>query len=317
MRWMCLWLALCGALLFTVGASAQDAEALFQQGLDLMREGRFGAACPMLAQSQRLDPKSGTLISLAFCYERTGKTATAYASYEEAARLAKTEDRADYVEKAEGLMTALEPTLSKIRIAPPDIVGLEVRLDGVIVPKAKYRTDFPVDPGRHTVVAIAPNRETWTGYVDVGDSGDRQTVSIPTLENSEATEVAPPPPPQPPPPPPKSNGMTIVGWTLVGVGGAATAVGLVLGGLVLGKKSTVESECDLEDRICTDEGLAARDSGKTLSTASTALVVVGLVAAAGGVTLVLVDDASTNNDTVALRLQPRMGGATLGLEARF
>ena len=69
----------------------------------------------------------------------------------------------------------------------------------------------------------------------------------------------------------------------------AAAVGLVLGAMVLGDKSTVDEECDADTRICTQAGLDARDSGQTLSIASTVLVAAGLVGAGVGVTLLLLD----------------------------
>ncbi|MEQ9317575.1 MAG: hypothetical protein RIF41_00390, partial [Polyangiaceae bacterium] len=54
-----------------------EAESLFQQALTDMRAADFVSACPKLARSQELEAKSGTLISLAFCHEKLGRTATA------------------------------------------------------------------------------------------------------------------------------------------------------------------------------------------------------------------------------------------------
>src|SRR5690242_9942096 len=66
------------------------AAAQFDRGLAEMKAGHYDIACPALAESQRLDPRPGTLFTLAECESRAGRIATAVAHYEDyLARFAK------------------------------------------------------------------------------------------------------------------------------------------------------------------------------------------------------------------------------------
>jgi hypothetical protein len=56
------------------GGNRAAAEALFNQGRDLMTAGKFTEACPKFEASQQLDPGLGTMLNLAECYEKTGRS---------------------------------------------------------------------------------------------------------------------------------------------------------------------------------------------------------------------------------------------------
>ena len=311
------------SLVTTPSLADTEAESLFQQALEDMRAADFVSACPKLEKSHDLEAKSGTLISLAFCHEKLGRTATAWRNYRDAATLAAQEGRDDYVTKANGLAAQLVPRLANVRVRAPAIEGLTVAIDGEVVAPEDRRGDIHVDPGRNTVVAEAPGRRTWTTTIDVGTE-ERKTVEVPDLEKIlSSAPLAPPAPTITPTPTANDAGPSagaIAGYTLIGVGGAASIAGLVLGGLVLGKKSTVEEQCDQDTRECTPNGLEARDAGATLSTASTATLIGGLALAGTGVTLVLLtgDDEDPSPLTGAtISLRPLPGGGTLEMGGRF
>src|SRR5687768_12225900 len=126
------------AALAVLGASevrAQDAtgkaaaEALFESGVQLMKSGRFAEACPKLETSQRVDPAVGTLLYLAECYERTGRTASAWATFREAESLARGANQADRARTAGSRAQKLEAELAYLTVS----VAPEARVEGLLV----------------------------------------------------------------------------------------------------------------------------------------------------------------------------------------
>jgi len=170
------------------------AEALFQQGKQLLERGDAHAACPKLAESLRLDRATGTLLALAMCHEVEGRLASAWAEYLEVIARAKKDGRADREEAARQWAQKLEARLSTLSVAVPaavaEIPGLRVRRDSVALDAPAWSTAVPVDPGPHVVVATAPGRETWTTTVVVAGAAERRTVSVPLLAPDERVATA-------------------------------------------------------------------------------------------------------------------------------
>ena len=60
------------------GSNKAAAEALFSEGRSLASAGKCDEAIPKFQASQKLDPGIGTLLNLADCYEKVGRTASAW-----------------------------------------------------------------------------------------------------------------------------------------------------------------------------------------------------------------------------------------------
>ena len=71
-------------------AQATGADVLFDQGRKLYTAGKYEEAAEKFRESQRLDPAPGTLLNLAECYVKLGKTASGWSTFREAAALAAT-----------------------------------------------------------------------------------------------------------------------------------------------------------------------------------------------------------------------------------
>jgi hypothetical protein len=282
-------------LAFAPAARADDAsskataEALFRDARQLMKDGRFDAACPKLAESQRLDPAAGTLLNLAECYEKNGQTASAWATFGEAARAAELRKRADWKATADARVKELEPTLSYLTIeVDPDTAaapGVTVHRDRDEVHRASWATALPIDPGPHTVSASASGRIDWKTDIEVKKTSDRVTVKVPKLALAPvATPVtAPPPPPRAAKNEETSHfRRTTVGLGLVGVGAAVLATGLVFGFFASNQWSTADRLCPGD--TCSDQnGIDASKKAHTFATVSTIGVIAGGVLAAAGI----------------------------------
>jgi len=173
---------------------AAVAEALYRQARDLMAAGKYDAACPKFAESQRLDPATGTLLNLAACHEKQGRLATAWLEYSDAQMAARRDAREDRVEYARTRAHELEPKLSRLTLSlanGADDTALNIELDGASLGRAVLGAPTPVDPGLHTVRVSAPGKKPWSASVQIGASADQQSVIIPALEAAPPEAVAP------------------------------------------------------------------------------------------------------------------------------
>ena len=172
-----------------------SAEVLFDEGRRLMSDGKAADACPKFAESQRLDPSPGTLLNLASCYEKTGRPATAWATYREGASSAAATGRQDLVATAQRHADALFPTLPRVTVTvatPSD--GMAIALDGVAIGHAEWGVAVPVDPGEHSIDAVAPHAKTWSKALTIANDAATTTVAVPSLEAAPSSAAPPPPP---------------------------------------------------------------------------------------------------------------------------
>jgi hypothetical protein len=158
----------------------QQAEALYQEGRALLSAGHIDRACQKFAESQAMDPATGTLLNLAACRQRQGKLASAWAAFTKAEAAADHDGRADRVRFAREQRALIEPRLSYVTIhAPfPAAFSLEVRLDDQIVPRDALGKPLPVDPGTHLISADAPRSVPFRRQVEVAGDGARIAVTV-------------------------------------------------------------------------------------------------------------------------------------------
>ncbi len=263
------------------------AEKLFRDGRKLLSEGKLREACESFGESRRLDPTPGTLLNLGSCLEDLGRTASAWATYGElaarASRLGQTARAQFATEKVAELLPKM-PTLEIRLVSDHRIDGLTIECDGTVLGNASLGTRVPVDPGPHEVTARAPGRVAWRSSVEARPAQSTR-VDVPLLapdggsgDTSAAAGGASTTMP------PSSSPLRTTGVVLALVGAAATATGLVLGGVA----KVTDDGANRDGCVaagCPADTVARIRRADDYATASTVVTVGGLALAAAGLAL--------------------------------
>ena len=259
LRCLSLGVALVGLLLvpsrlaFAQESDAASALSLFEEGKQLADTGHWAEGCPKLQASYKLVPKLGTLLNLADCYEKLGKTATAWVLFTEAKAMAERAHQEERIEFARTHATALAPRLSRLTVmlggkARSDVV---VKRDGVTLDPALLGVASPVDPGPHLVEASAPGLQPCSTTVVVAAEGEGRNAVVSIAFPEEQTTSSLKPADEPMVRPSKTSWSTqkTVG-VVVGVGGVGgIGAALILGAMASSRYSQTNTsrECVNKD----------------------------------------------------------------------
>jgi serine/threonine-protein kinase len=261
----------------------------------------------------------GTELRLADCYDRVGKTASAWALFKESQGLAHRQGEQDREELARERADELSHRLSYLVLLMDEPVPANVSLqrNGREVPAALLGSKVPVDPGPQTITASAPDRQARVQTVLVPTQPGETRLRI-SLEKAE--------PPQkiirvklrreaPPSDPKRTVGIVA---TLVGVAGVGTGLGLGWYAMHENDRSRADEYCPTADHNgCTHDGVALRQRARSFARASTiTLAASGVVLATGIVLWSTAKGHSEANNAKLTELRvaafPGLAQATLG-----
>lgn len=280
------------------GRDTAAAEAAFAEARALIRQGQYAEACPKLEASFTLDPALGTLLNLSDCFERTGRTASAWVRYREAAAMAVQQGHREREAIARGRIAALEPGLCRLVVRTAHGPNLEVMRDGVVVERAAIGLPVPVDPGAHVVTANAPGASPFTARLEVRPPEKNgacalTVVDIPTTLEGEQAGA----PPQlaraaeSAPGPPRAEGPPASGWgtphtlAVVAASGGLVAIGV---GTFFGlRAASTQRDADAKctSAGCTPEGKSLLSDAGASADVSTITFVIGAALVATGAVL--------------------------------
>ena len=281
-----LWLMLVGVITWTPAASADTAatdkavaETLFREGRELLEAGKTEQACAKFAESDRFDASAGTMLNLADCHARIGRTASAWAEFNETAQRARGRGQHERANYATRRAAELESKLSRIslQVAAPQRVR-ELKLDGKALGPSGWTAALPLDPGQHEVTVVWSDGQT-----------TRHSISVPNKPGKFVTPIQAPAARAQLAPKADSDstdgaGTTrIIAWSALGVGAAGVAVGSYFGLKAIGLKNDSDEDCDASG--CGPDALDSYERAGDAATVSTVAFGVGAALAALGVGL--------------------------------
>lgn len=186
----------------------EDAGSLFKDGVARMTALDWETACSKLDRSYALDPRPGTLYTLAECETQRGHLATGAAHFKRfitivnAATSLKQRQYQARKEKAEKRRAEIEPLIPMLALtlAPDAPWTTVVRLDGAVIELNTLGAARGVDPGPHIITVDVPGGKSAELKVTL-KSSDKEQIMLPatlppkpcTGPVSPAAQVAPAP----------------------------------------------------------------------------------------------------------------------------
>jgi hypothetical protein len=324
--------------------AADPAEVLFDRGVAEMEAGRYEEACPPIEQSYRLDPRLGTLFTLAECEAKRGLIATAVKRYEEYLsehgklprdKKSKQGDRGLVARRQIDLLRPQLPQLTLV-LPPAAPSDMQVLCDGAAVERGAPSAPMTLDPGAHVITTSAPQHASTEVRLKLA-RGQQMRLDL-TL--GAALAASPPPlarassdPPAQAKAPaegdsPSPSGRRIGAYVTGGVGLAGLVLGGVLGGLALAEKGTVDDLCkptaDPGTLGCHGDGYAASQRMQTLGLWSTVGLGVGAAASVAAIILFATEPGRPKKEARAAKIKSASAhlsatpaGATLGVEGSW
>jgi hypothetical protein len=248
------------------------AQVLFDQAAAHFTEGKLEEACAEYKASYELGHKTTAILNVGICEEKRGRFATAWSAYREASTVAVRAGKDALANDAGERASRLDPKLAKIRIVLAyRLAGLQIKLDGQVIPTAALATALPIDSGRHVLEASAEGYESWQESVTASD-GVPTEIKLPELKAKPGARVAPIVAINPVV---TTSPVRVAGYIGLGVGGTVAAVGGLLGLVARGNYNDAADICRLQATGCSPE--QASDVNRTRGTANvgTGFVIAG------------------------------------------
>lgn len=288
-------------------AGKAAADALFAEGRALASQGKYAEACEKFTESERFEPSAGTSLNMGECHEKLGRTASAYGAFGEAKRMAALRQDTEREAYAAERQAALEPHLSKIALSiPKQVLGVQVFLDGQALGPGAIGTAIPVDPGKHSVRAIASDKPAFEKVFEVQKGPLTMAVEVVFPGDKPAIEAWSP--------------LRKVGLVVGATGVVSVLVGGGFGIGAIVKNNASKENCLPENAgSCSEEGVRLRNQAGTFADVSTGTLLAGgaLVGVGMGLFFLAGSSAKEKPQSKEMRFVPVMGPGFGGVVGRM
>jgi hypothetical protein len=271
------WFLGVSLLLSSTAALAQTdqeraaARSLATEGINAYSAGRNTEAVDKLERAYQLAPIPTIGLWSARALEKAGKLVEANERLIAVGRFQITKDESGVFAQAKTEAEQMQNSLSarvpelQIDVTHADDLQYVVELDGQALKSALLNVPFQANPGKHTVVARAGTEEVRKDVSVAERSTARVALDLGGIRRTPATATTAAVPPAPgdsgasraeedtPNPannadraPQVSSGMSgkhVVGWVVLGIGGAGLVTGGVLGAKAIEQHSLYEDRC--------------------------------------------------------------------------
>ena len=301
------------------------------EGVQLAMNGDCRGAVEKLTRAETLVHAPTTAVPLAHCQIELGRivngTEILNRVINEPLSANAPQPWVEAKQRARALLDAAAPRIGRLRVhvdRPPGAPdGLQVTVDGALLPAVLLDNDRPTDPGVHRVSA---RQEGFTAAeMDVSlAEGQSQTVSLRLDVSPGGPAGSPPWPAQATlgaPGPAAADTQThsanhLPAYLAFGAGAAGVAVGAVFGILALSTKSTLDSSCPSKPN-CPDSSSSDIDALHTNAILSTVGWGIAAAGAAAGAILLLTERPAEPPKAARLELWPWLGPGSAGFSGSF